>query len=918
MSFTPQALNYFPTLEDAENSTNVMFQDTSFTITEQGGYAAWIVVYTNTVSLDYNTFIPYSVSAELNHDAYAEGDNSAQYFLYPAFTVYFLSSAMRPEDFIANSSYTIAAFAGYSNWVISENSTGIYDRTIYTVNETLNEGGTYFLYPEATIIPQATTFTSQTEMTFTPQALNYFLTQTDAQNSTNVIFQDTSFTITEQAGYAAWAVDTVNSVSLGNNSGVAFSVSAELNNDALTEGDNSAQYFLYPATIVYSYNLENIPGNVGEVQLEYSTTYTITTVSGYSNWVIQGNSTGSSPERILYTAGQTLTTGGTYFLFPEPVIWYYANRANAQSRSNAIANTFSGFGRTSYTIGSSLFSNWTIASNSTGTSSRTNVYSLGDILEGEGYVFNPEIPAPSYYLYPTVTFTPQALNYFPTQADAQNGTNVISQSSNFTISSINQYVFWKIDTNTISFDYDSEPHRVGETLSSDGLMVGDGLAQYYLYPLNYIPKRLNYFLDGENPIYQDEGYTVTTRLNYQAWRIYPILTISLSTIDIVFNGQTLSSDGIVSGDGAAEYYLYVGPRVLYFLNESDALARVNYIFDAGSYGLINPAGRVPPGLSNWRIAANSTGVSSRNFSYVAKQALIEGGTYYVYISSNTYRPSTVSYFPTRLDAQNRTNVIYESNAQNQNDMAYTIQTFNGYASWAIDSTHSINGSYASGTNLVLAYNTGKSLLNVYSHSDNPFIYLYPVSIVYYANKSNALAVNNYPDINQLAISTSYTLSNVGGFSNWVVASNSTGSSSQSVIYTSGQTLNAGGTYFLYSPPPTIIYYYENQSDALSSTNSIVTANSFSIQFNPVNTVIATNGWKIASNSTGTSSNTGVFREGNILDQGGIYHLYPNLPYATGGSNPGIVSTVNGIVTVVTLESLTVGSNLRNFLETFNT
>jgi hypothetical protein len=764
-------------------------------------------------------------------------------------------------------------------------------------------------------------------MSFTPQALNYFPSQEDAENSRNVIFQDTSFIITEQGGYAAWIVDTTNSVSLDIMSGVAFSVSTEMNSDAVTQGDNSAQYFLYPATIVYSYNLENIPGNVGEVQLEYSTSYTISTVSGYSNWVIHGNSTGSSPERILYTSGQILTSGGTYFLFPEPVIWYYANRGDAQSRSNSIANTFSGFGRTSYTIGSSLFSNWTIASNSTGTSSRTNVYSLGDVLEGEGYVFNPEIPAPSYYLYPTVNFTPQALNYFPSQTDAQNGTNVISQSSNFTISSINQYVFWKIDTNTISFDYDSAPHRVGETLSSDGLMVGDGLAQYYLYPINFIPKRLNYFLTQDdaiqlrNPIYQDEGSRVTTRLTYQAWLVDSANTISLSNTETVFNGQTLSSSGLIPGDGDAEYYLFVGPRVFYFSNVSDALSRVNYFFDSDVYTLISPDGRgLPTGFSNWRISDNSTGVSSRNLLYVAKQALIEGGTYYVYITSNVYRPPSVSYFPTRLDAQNRTNVIYESNAQNINDAAYTIQSFNDYSSWAIDTTHSIGGSNVNPVSM-RAYTIGKSLLGadgLYAYGQNPFFYLYPVSVVYYANKSNALAVHSLPDVNQLGFSSSYTVSNVAGFSNWAIASNSTGTSPQTLMYIPGQTLTVGGTYYLFNPPPTILYYYEIQTDALSSNNPVVTANSFSIRPNPVNTIIATNGWKIASNSTGTSPNTEVYREDTILEQGGIYHLYPNLPYATGGSNPGIVSTVNGIVTVVTLESLTVGSNLRNFLETFNT
>lgn len=65
-------------------------------------------------------------------------------------------------------------------------------------------------------------------------------------------------------------------------------------------------------------------------------------------------------------------------------------------------------------------------------------------------------------------------------------------------------------------------------------------------------------------------------------------------------------------------------------------------------------------------------------------------------------------------------------------------------------------------------------------------------LTYYRNEADALATTNL-----LASSGSYTLGTYGGFSTWRIASNSTGSSSQSIVYRDGDTLNPSGNYRMY-------------------------------------------------------------------------------------------------------------------------
>jgi hypothetical protein len=69
-------------------------------------------------------------------------------------------------------------------------------------------------------------------------------------------------------------------------------------------------------------------------------------------------------------------------------------------------------------------------------------------------------------------------------------------------------------------------------------------------------------------------------------------------------------------------------------------------------------------------------------------------------------------------------------------------------------------------------------------------------LTYYSNEADALALTNL-----LASDGTYTVGTFGGFSSWRIASNSTGSSSQSVVYRDGDGLNPDGNYRLYPGTP---------------------------------------------------------------------------------------------------------------------
>jgi len=70
------------------------------------------------------------------------------------------------------------------------------------------------------------------------------------------------------------------------------------------------------------------------------------------------------------------------------------------------------------------------------------------------------------------------------------------------------------------------------------------------------------------------------------------------------------------------------------------------------------------------------------------------------------------------------------------------------------------------------------------------------NLMYFLSEADALAGTPV-----LAYSNSWTVETHGGYSSWRLASNSSGSSSQAVVYVTGNVLNSGGNYYLYPAIP---------------------------------------------------------------------------------------------------------------------
>ena len=256
---------------------------------------------------------------------------------------------------------------------------------------------------------------------------------------------------------------------------------------------------------------------------------------------------------------------------------------------------------------------------------------------------------------------------------------------------------------------------------------------------------------------------------------------------------------------------------------------------------------------------------------------------------------SVNYFPTQTDAQQVTNMIYQSSAFYIRNLSTDPGGFTEtYAAWMVDGTNTISTGYNN-----FPYVLGEDLPTDGYNAGDGFgqYYLYPAFLIYYGSAHDVVY-----DINQLSNSTtSYTLGTIGSISNWLIHSSSTGTSSQSVSYASGDALATGGTYFLY-PAPDIVYY-PTQADALAGTNSIGSSTSYT-----VGTVGGFSSWKIASNSTGSSSQMGSYITGNTLNSDGLYYLYPNVPCFLEGTT--ILCNVDGNDVYLPIETVKPGTMVK--------
>ena len=114
-------------------------------------------------------------------------------------------------------------------------------------------------------------------------------------------------------------------------------------------------------------------------------------------------------------------------------------------------------------------------------------------------------------------------------------------------------------------------------------------------------------------------------------------------------------------------------------------------------------------------------------------------------------------------------------------------------------------------------------------------------------------------------------------------------------------------------PPNLRYFL-TETDALAITNEIASSSlgSYTVGdfFNPYTGPYTR--WRIASNSTGSSSQSVVYKNGDILNSGGLYLLYAQVPCFLEGTT--VLCQVDGVEEYVPVEQLKKGSLVKTSLD----
>ncbi len=112
-----------------------------------------------------------------------------------------------------------------------------------------------------------------------------------------------------------------------------------------------------------------------------------------------------------------------------------------------------------------------------------------------------------------------------------------------------------------------------------------------------------------------------------------------------------------------------------------------------------------------------------------------------------------------------------------------------------------------------------------------------------------------------------------------------------------------------------IFYYPTESDALNATNELGYSFTFTVgDGGPFGPGSGYTHWRIASTSTGSSSQAIVYTNGNILNNDGSYSMYPTNPCFLVGSK--ILCQVDGVEKYVPVEELRKGTLVKTSLDGF--
>lgn len=262
----------------------------------------------------------------------------------------------------------------------------------------------------------------------------------------------------------------------------------------------------------------------------------------------------------------------------------------------------------------------------------------------------------------------------------------------------------------------------------------------------------------------------------------------------------------------------VGAPLAYFPTEADALANTNNLGYSGSFtvGDGGPFG----GYTIWRIASNSTGTSPQNITYTSGNILNTDGGY------NLYHPDNTRYY-IQLTLPDVSNAIIFTGFFEVDNSSNIVQTFYDITNPTVNIRSTGNnggptylynpgwlcfdGGGCNVTSFPYLYGATSGDYNLYGSTSSStgnsvddlgnvtYEFSLTIAITYYANEADALA-----NTNPIGYTWSFVVGDggpFGGYTSWRLASNSTGTSPQNVVYADTASLNSDGLYYLYPPAP---------------------------------------------------------------------------------------------------------------------
>ena len=109
-------------------------------------------------------------------------------------------------------------------------------------------------------------------------------------------------------------------------------------------------------------------------------------------------------------------------------------------------------------------------------------------------------------------------------------------------------------------------------------------------------------------------------------------------------------------------------------------------------------------------------------------------------------------------------------------------------------------------------------------------------------------------------------------------------------------------------------YYLTEADALAYTNAIAYGYNFTVGSISSGSIGSITHWRLASNSSGTSSQAIVYKNGDVLNADGSYYLYPGIPCFREGTK--ILCAVDGKEEYVPVEQMTNGTLVKTSRDGF--